>query len=185
MALRSNGSTRITSIEATPRTSACQDASLGRVVAQRLCPLNCSAILSPRLIREAPGSPNSKQSTTELESVFFPSLSRDILGKAGAVSRVRCAAQKSRALDTAPAFPKNPTDKKAKGRSSKWQPGGSWQPAASLPHKLTPPTPSALTYCGRKMVLTMGSTLEGHFQFATATSPSAIFIQSLSLLDEL
>jgi hypothetical protein len=40
----------------------------------------------------------------QLFSVFFPSLSKDILWKAGAVSRVRFAAQKSRALDTAPAF---------------------------------------------------------------------------------
>ena len=76
------------------------------VVAQRLCPLNCSAILSPRLIREAPGSPNSKQSTTELESVFFPSLSRDILGKLGTESRVGYAAKKHRALDTVPIVPR-------------------------------------------------------------------------------
>lgn len=34
----------------------------------------------------------------------FPSLSKEILWKAGAVSRVRFAAQKPRALDTAPAF---------------------------------------------------------------------------------
>jgi hypothetical protein len=40
----------------------------------------------------------------QLFSVFFPSLSRDILWKAGAVSRVRFAAQTSRALDTAPTF---------------------------------------------------------------------------------
>jgi hypothetical protein len=40
----------------------------------------------------------------ELFSVFFPSLSRDILWKVGAVSRVRFAAQKPRALDTAPTF---------------------------------------------------------------------------------
>ena len=51
-------------------------------------------------------------------SVLFPSLSREILGKAGAVSRVRFAAQKPRALDTAPTFQTNPTEKKAKGRSS-------------------------------------------------------------------
>jgi hypothetical protein len=37
-------------------------------------------------------------------SVFFPSLSIDILWKVGAVSRVRFAAQKPRALDTAPTF---------------------------------------------------------------------------------
>ena len=36
--------------------------------------------------------------------VFFPSLSREILWKTGAVSRVRFAAQKTRALDTTPAF---------------------------------------------------------------------------------
>jgi hypothetical protein len=36
----------------------------------------------------------------------------------GAVSRVRFAAQTSRALDTAPSFPTNPTEKKAKGRIS-------------------------------------------------------------------
>ena len=36
--------------------------------------------------------------------VFFPSLSHSILWKGGAVSRVRCAAQKPRALDTAPPF---------------------------------------------------------------------------------
>ena len=40
----------------------------------------------------------------ELFSVFFPSLSRDILWKVEAVSRVRFAAQKPRALDTAPTF---------------------------------------------------------------------------------
>jgi hypothetical protein len=39
--------------------------------------------------------------------VFFPSLSKDILGKVGTVSRVRFAAQKPRALDTAPTFPQN------------------------------------------------------------------------------
>src|SRR6266566_10099011 len=39
-----------------------------------------------------------------LSGVLFPSLSVDILWKLGAVSRVRFAAQKSRALDTAPSF---------------------------------------------------------------------------------
>src|SRR5262249_47531126 len=38
-------------------------------------------------------------------SVFFPSLSSDILWKLGTVSRVRFAAPKARALDTAPTFP--------------------------------------------------------------------------------
>jgi len=51
-----------------------------------------------------------------LFSVLFPSLSRDILWKVGAVSRVRFAAQKPRALDTD--LPTNPTEKKAKGSSS-------------------------------------------------------------------
>ena len=40
----------------------------------------------------------------EIFIVFFPSLSRDILWKARAVSRVRFAAQTPRALDTAPTF---------------------------------------------------------------------------------
>jgi hypothetical protein len=60
--------------------------------------------------------------TPQLLSVFFPSLSRDILWKLGAVSRVRSAAQKTRALDTAPSFQQNPADKKAKGRSSEPKP---------------------------------------------------------------
>jgi hypothetical protein len=60
--------------------------------------------------------------TPRLLSVFFPSLSRDILWKAGAVSRVRSAAQKPRALDTAPAFQQDPPGKKAKGRSSELKP---------------------------------------------------------------
>ena len=38
----------------------------------------------------------------QLLGVFFPSLSRDILWEVGAVSRVRFAAQKPRALDTTP-----------------------------------------------------------------------------------
>jgi hypothetical protein len=47
---------------------------------------------------------NPKRRTPRLFSVFFPSLSMTIVWKAGAVSRVRFAAQKPRALDTAPAF---------------------------------------------------------------------------------
>lgn len=47
-----------------------------------------------------------KPAQAERYSVFFPSLSMDIVGKAEAVSRVRYAAQKARALDTAAAFRK-------------------------------------------------------------------------------
>jgi hypothetical protein len=72
--------------------------------------------------------------TPQLLSVFFPSLSRDILWKLGAVSRVRYAAQKPRALDTAPTFLQDPPGKKAKGRSSQRKPRGS----ALLPPKLKP-----------------------------------------------
>src|SRR5208337_4274004 len=93
--------------------------------------------------------------TPQLLSVFFPSLSTDILWKLGAVSRVRSAAQKARALDTAPSFQQNPADKKAKGRSSEPKPRVRGLTAA----KLKPMTPPALAYCGQKMVLTMGSTL--------------------------
>ena len=60
--------------------------------------------------------------TPRLLSVFFPSLSRDILWKRGAVSRVRSAAQKPRALDTAPTFQQDPPGKQAKGRSSEPKP---------------------------------------------------------------
>jgi hypothetical protein len=60
--------------------------------------------------------------TPQLLSVFFPSLSTDILWKLGAVSTVRYAAQKARALDTAPSFQQSPADKKAKGRSSEPKP---------------------------------------------------------------
>src|SRR6185295_7634247 len=42
----------------------------------------------------------------ERMSVFFPSLSRGILWKLGAMSRVRCAAQQPRALDITPTFQK-------------------------------------------------------------------------------
>jgi hypothetical protein len=48
----------------------------------------------------------------QLLSVFFPSLSEDILWKAGVVSRVRFAAQKPRALDTIPAFQQIPLRRK-------------------------------------------------------------------------
>ena len=96
---------------------------------------------------------------TESPSVFFPSLSMEILWKLGAVSRVRYAAQKTRALDTAPTFQRNPTEKKAKGRSSDSRAPRLRKPAALQPPKLNPPTPSALAYCRQKLVLTMGSTV--------------------------
>ncbi len=60
--------------------------------------------------------------TPQLLSVLFPSLSTDILWKAGAVSRVRSASQKPRALDIAPAFQQDPPARKAKGRSSEPKP---------------------------------------------------------------
>ena len=88
-------------------------------------------------------------------SVFFPSLSNEILWKLPPVSRVRYAAQKTRALDTGATFQQDPPDKKAKGRSSELKtPAGFTLPAQT--HTLTP---SALAYCGQKLVLTMGSTL--------------------------
>src|ERR1019366_8514636 len=56
-------------------------------------------------------------------SYFSPSLSPSIVGEAETVSRVRYAAPKPRALDTVPASPKKPPDRKAKGRSSGWELG--------------------------------------------------------------
>ena len=47
---------------------------------------------------------NTIDRTPSLFSISFPSLSRAIVWKIGAVSRVRFAAQKTRALDTAPIF---------------------------------------------------------------------------------
>jgi hypothetical protein len=51
--------------------------------------------------------PNGFTSTAAPQrfGVFFPSLSQTIVGEGGAVSRVRFAAQKPRALDTAPPSP--------------------------------------------------------------------------------
>jgi hypothetical protein len=97
-------------------------------------------------------------------SVFFPSLSMAILWEAGVVARVRSAAQTRRALDTTPAS-QTSTEMKAKGRSSEGTGGFNGSP------KLNPMTPSALAYYGRKMVLTMGSTI--NFQVRIIRFPSS------------
>jgi hypothetical protein len=94
---------------------------------------------------------------------FFPSLSRAIGWKPGAVSRVRCAAQKPGALDTAPAF-QNKSLLRRKRREE-----GARLKAATLEsggfnrrHNTQTQRPRpALAYCRQKMVLTMGSTLAG------------------------
>jgi hypothetical protein len=86
--------------------------------------------------------------------VFFPSLSRAIVGKAGVVSRVRCAAQKPRALDTTPTFPKHLLRGKRREGAANDNAGSFSRPIFNT---LTPS--SALAYCGQKMVLTMGTTL--------------------------
>ena len=93
-------------------------------------------------------------------STFFPSLSRAIVWKAGAVSRVRFAAQKSRALDTAPAFQNSILLRRkrregvARLKVTALESGG-----FNGRHKLKPRPRRTLAYCGQKMVLTMGSTL--------------------------
>src|SRR5688572_29016680 len=119
--------------------------------------------LQPRALAPEPRLPNAGSDlpgaimnpggrTQQPFNVFFPSLSRDILWKAGAVSRVRFAAQKPRALDTVPAFQQNPLRRKRRegvaNRNHRWP-----NPAAQTQ------TPPGLAYCQRKVVLTMGSTL--------------------------
>ena len=89
------------------------------------------------------------------QGALFPSLSTAIVGKARAVSRVRFAAQKPRALDTALAFPKTTPEIKAKGRSSQRP-----RDEAFSRQDFNPSTPPvALAYCLQKMVLTNGATL--------------------------
>jgi hypothetical protein len=92
--------------------------------------------------------------TPQLFSVFFPSLSRDILWKVGVVSRVRFAAQKPRALDTTPTFQPNLLRRKRRegvANRNHRRP----QPAAQTQN----PDPVGISLLRAKMVLTMGSTL--------------------------
>src|SRR5580704_11482930 len=96
----------------------------------------------------------------QLLSVFFPSLSRDILWKLGAVSRVRSAAQKRAPYDTAPTFHKILRARKRREGVANRNHELGGLPAAQT-QTVTPPT---LAYCGRKMVLTMGSTLGSALQ---------------------
>ena len=92
-----------------------------------------------------------------LFSVFFPSLSRDIIWKVGVVSRVRFAAQKPRAHDTTPTFQPNLLIRKRREGVANRNHGRP-QPATQTQTS----DPSALAYSGPKMVLTMGSTLATH-----------------------
>lgn len=97
---------------------------------------------------------NTRGREPQLLSGLFPSLSRDIGWKVGAVSRVRYAAPKARALDTAPTFQPNPTEKKAKGRSANWNHlSGNTGGRPHLPPKPNHVAPPALAYCGQKMVI--------------------------------
>jgi len=123
--------------------------------------------------------------TPQLFSVFFPSLSRTIVWKAGAVSRVRFAAHKPRALDTAPAFQDKilPARKRregvATGKAAASKRGGFKRPSQIQPQRPR----RALAYCGQKMVLTMGSTLSKQEATESNSSPHSPFISFLCWLD--